>query len=121
VHLLAVRPGIKRSNPPPYVTLALPLCAKPCLLRGRDMRPDTVHMVFDGVQRSRLIAETARMARRDSVGMKVRQEQPAADAAHARQLTISRQWIANVPDHETTPDNIERFGREGQRTHIGNR
>ena len=26
-----------------------------------------------------------------------------------------------MPDHETTPDNIERFGREGQRPHIGNR
>ena len=85
------------------------------------MRSRIVHMVFYGVQLTRPVAKAATMTCCRGIGMKIGNKERPAQATDARQLTIDGSQLANMSDHQTAPDHVERCGREGKRSYIGDR
>ena len=83
------------------------------------MRSRIVHMVFHDVQLTGLVAKAATMTRRHGIGMKIGNKERAAQATDARQFTIDGSQLANMSDHQTAPDYVERRRREGKRSYIG--
>src|SRR5579862_2233848 len=111
--------NVQMSNPVTYCSVATLRCGESGLPRGLQVRIRIVHMVFHGMQLPRLVAKAARMARGHGIGMKVGHEQSPARATDAREFAIGGQGVVDVPQHEPTPDHVEKIRRNGKRTHIG--